>query len=117
MDGSQDLGLWVNNQTESYVYQRGIILPISVLPNERKDFSLLAAGEGVGPSSSSSKPDVLPITPSRKNLGAQASSLLSFVWQIHGGRLEALRTQDRLVAVEGIEPASLDYQSSALAVE
>ena len=60
---------------------------------------------------------MLPITPSRKNLGAQASSLLSFVWQIHGGRLEALRTQDRLVAVEGIEPTSLDYQSSALAVE
>src|SRR5438445_4389861 len=73
----------------------------------------IGCGEGVEPSSSGSKPDVLPVTPSRKNLGAQASSLLSFVWQIHGGRLEALRTQDRLVAVEGIEPTSLDYQSSA----
>jgi hypothetical protein len=28
----------------------------------------LAAGEGVEPSSSSSKPDVLPVTPSRKRL-------------------------------------------------
>ena len=50
----------------------------------------MAAGEGVEPSSSSSKPDVLPVTPSSK---------------------------EALVAVEGIEPTSLDYQSSALAVE
>ena len=49
----------------------------------------MAAGEGVEPSFSSSKPGVLPVTPSRiKNL----------------------------VAAEGIEPTSLDYQSSALSL-
>jgi hypothetical protein len=58
----------------------------------------LAAGEGVEPSSSSSKPDVLPVTPSRKDIAN---------WQ----------SKMKLVAVEGIEPTSLDYQSSALAVE
>src|SRR5690349_24884932 len=50
-------------------------------------FQYVAPGEGIEPSSSSSKPDVLPIAPSRKK---------------------------SLVAVTGVEPMSLDYRSSAL---
>src|ERR1051326_3841485 len=73
----------------------------------------LAAGEGVEPSSSSSKPEVLPFTPSRKTgyAGLQPASSSKSIEQAG-----SLRTQ-ALVAVEGIEPTSLDYQSSALAVE
>ena len=41
---------------------------------------------------------MLPVTPSRKDIGN---------WQ----------SKMTMVAVEGIEPTSLDYQSSALAVE
>ena len=47
----------------------------------------MAAGEGVEPSASESKSDVLPVTLSRN-----------------------------LVAAEGIEPSSLDYRSSALPI-
>ena len=51
----------------------------------------MAAGEGVEPSSSDSKSDVFPITPSRN------------LWS--------------MVAAEGIEPSSPDYRSGATAVE
>ena len=83
----------------------------------------MAAGEGVEPSSSSSKPDVLPVTPSRKKVTGHWDSnpdpradlaLKSLIRQL----LYPLSyTPLKLVAVEGIEPTSLDYQSSALAVE
>src|SRR5688572_23039391 len=76
----------------------------------------LAAGEGVEPSSSSSKPDVLPVTPSRNKAGPKSqvkcpeSLSIWGPWTFDAGhRL--------LVAAAGIEPTSLDYQSSALAVE
>jgi hypothetical protein len=77
----------------------------------------LAAGEGVEPSSSSSKPDVLPVTPSRKTLTISDCQL-----PIEQDAEDQLAINNRqsaitLVAVEGIEPTSLDYQSSALAVE
>ena len=85
----------------------------------------MAAGEGVEPSSSSSKPDVLPVTPSRK------SHRVSGHWDSNPEPRADLAPKplirrllyrlsyapSKLVAVEGIEPTSLDYRSSALAVE
>jgi hypothetical protein len=63
-------------------------LLVTSLSIEAPTVAILAPGEGVEPSLSSSKPDVLPVTPSRKKTD--------------------------LVAAAGIEPTSLDYQSSAL---
>jgi hypothetical protein len=71
----------------------------------------LAAGEGVEPSSSGSKPDVLPVAPSRKALPIARRNVEN---QLAINNRQSAMT---LVAVEGIEPTSLDYQSSALAIE
>jgi hypothetical protein len=68
----------------------------------------LAAGEGVEPSSSSSKPDVLPVTPSRKALPIENHRRSASCQSAIGNQKSAMT----LVAVEGIEPTSLDYQSS-----
>src|SRR6476660_8137794 len=83
----------------------------------------LAVGGGVEPPSSSSKPDVLPVTPSRieSNSGHWDSNpepcadlaLKPLIRRL----LYLLSYAVELVAVEGVEPTSLDYQSSALAVE
>ena len=85
----------------------------------------MAAGEGVEPSSSGSKPDMLPVTPSRnrehRGTGIRTQNL-ALIWrygplirQLPNELVKPLSTE--LVAVEGIEPTSLDYQSSALSVE
>ena len=80
---------------------------------------MLAAGEGVEPPSSSSKPDVLPVTPSRKGgrgdaeKGRRGEEVLISVSPC----LPVSPIPKILVVVAGIEPTSLDYQSSALAVE
>jgi hypothetical protein len=63
----------------------------------------LASGEGFEPSSSDSKSNVLPVALSRKKNG---------LWSLVFGLGEAHRI--RLVAAGGVEPPSLDYQSSAL---
>src|SRR5437762_4780772 len=80
----------------------------------------MAAGEGVEPSSSSSKPDVLPVTPSRKRLPISDCQVPIEDHRRSASCQSAIGNQKSavtLVAVEGIEPTSLDYQSSALAVE
>jgi hypothetical protein len=83
----------------------------------------MAAGEGVEPSSSSSKPDVLPATPSRKRISGHWDSNpepcanLALTPLIRRVLYRLSYAPFKLVAVEGIEPTSLDYQSSALAVE
>ena len=85
----------------------------------------LAAGEGVEPSSSSSKPDVLPVTPSRKKFrvsghwdsNPEPRADLAPKPLIRRLLYRLSYAPAKLVAVEGIEPTSLDYQSSALAVE
>ena len=83
----------------------------------------LAAGEGVEPSSSSSKPDVLPVTPSRKKRNSghwdsnpEPCANLALTPLIRRLLYRLSYAPSKLVAVEGIEPTSLDYQSSALAV-
>ena len=83
----------------------------------------MAAGEGVEPSSSSSKPDVLPVTPSRKKVTGHWDSNpepradLALKPLIRRLLYRLSYAPLKLVAVEGIEPTSLDYQSSALAIE
>ena len=84
----------------------------------------MAAGEGVEPSASESKSDVLPFTPScKKDSGHWESNPEPCASPALTPLIRRLLYQlsyapvDFLVAVEGIEPTSLDYQSSALAVE
>ena len=86
----------------------------------------LAAGEGVEPSSSGSKPGVLPVTPSRNRVSPLSyAPNRSFEFRVSSSRSITERTQnlklgtrnsklDSLVAAEGVEPSSLDYRSSAL---
>src|SRR5439155_25369564 len=86
----------------------------------------MAAGEGVEPSSSSSKPDVLPVTPSRKkskrisghwDSNPEPRADLALTPLIRRLLYRLSYAPSKLVAEEGIEPTSLEYQSSALAVE
>src|SRR6266540_6513815 len=85
----------------------------------------LAAGEGIEPSSSGSKPDVLPITPSRKShrvsghwdSNPEPRADLALKPLIRRLLFQLSYAPLKLVAVEGIEPTSLEYRSSALAVE
>src|SRR6266849_5970582 len=82
----------------------------------------LAAGEGVEPSSSSSKPDVLPVTPSRKKLqrsghrdsNPEPGANLALTPLIRRLLYRLSYAPLKLVAAEGVEPSSLDYRSSAL---
>ena len=83
----------------------------------------MAPGEGVEPSISSSKPDVLPVTPSRiKQTSAHWDSNpepcadLALTPLIRRLLYRLSYAPGTLVAVEGVEPTSLDYQSSALSL-
>ena len=75
----------------------------------------MAAGEGVEPSSSSSKPDVLPVTPSRNQ--TSPTSQVQCPTSVRLTDMDLLTLDigpSLLVAAEGIEPSSLDYRSNAL---
>jgi hypothetical protein len=83
----------------------------------------MAPGEGVEPSLSGSKPDVLPVAPSRIETisghwdsNPEPCAYLALTPLIRR-LLSQLSYTPKLVAVEGVEPTSLDYQSSALAIE
>jgi hypothetical protein len=85
--------------------------------------SWLAAAEGIEPSSSGSKPDVLPVTPSRKgdkrvsghwDSNPEPCADLALIPLIRRLLYLIELCPEKLVAAEGIEPSSLDYRSSAL---
>src|SRR5947207_12740375 len=105
-----------SKSTACFLFVESIEIPVATLKE-------MAAGEGVEPSSSSSKPDVLPVTPSRKKVTGHWDSNpepradLALKPLIRRLLYRLSYAPLKLVAVEGIEPTSLDYQSSALAVE
>src|SRR5437016_6805262 len=102
-----------SRSTTSFFFIKSIEIPVASLKR-------LAAGEGVEPSSSSSKPDVLPVTPSRKRIDDFRLLIADLKTKTRASCQSAIgncKSEMTVVAVEGIEPTSLDYQSSALAVE
>ena len=81
----------------------------------------LATGEGFEPSLSSSEPDVLPLTPSRIeqisghwDSNPEPCADLALTPLIRRLLCRLSYAPRKVVAVEGIEPTSLDYRSRAL---